>query len=401
MSLSKLGSPALKRSPHATLARALEGPPVQDMSIPVFGRLSVTITHAASQELLKDTGNFAVDARNAGHKSAFGIPFLPKSLKVLSANVLTMDDPDHRRLRKLVDGPFRRTAVDALRDRISAQVTRLLDGMEAAGETDIVAGLFRPLPLQVICDMLGLGENRQQLFALFNGIAAGSTTWGMIRAIRQIGPVQQFFREEFARVRAEPRPGLISELVHAEADGDRMSEDELLAMVFVLFAAGHETTTHLMSCGLYTLITEPGALEAARAADADAMGMIVDEVMRYGAPVQLTKPRYAKADIDFHGKALKRGDKVMALLAAGNLDPAVFDNPLLFDPARRPNRHLGWGGGPHICLGLHLARSETEIAFRQILARYPGLRPAAPVDRLKWTARAGLRGVTAMPLAFT
>jgi cytochrome P450 len=201
-------------------------------------------------------------------------------------------------------------------------------------------------------------------------------------------------------VRTEPRPGLITELVHAEADGDRMSEDELLAMVFVLFAAGHETTTHLMSCGLYTLFTEPGALEAARAADGDAMGVIVDEIMRFGGPVQLTKPRFVKVDMEFHGKALKRGDKVMALLAAGNLDPAVFDNPLVFDPARRPNRHLGWGGGPHICLGLHLARMETEIAFQQILARFPRLEPAAPLERLKWTARMGLRGVRSMPLKF-
>ncbi|MEQ9507113.1 MAG: cytochrome P450 [Hyphomonas sp.] len=400
MSLSKLGSQALKRSPHAALAEALQGPPVQDMSIPFFGKLSATVSHAASQELLKDTENFVVDARHAGYKSAFGMPFLPKSLKVLSANVLTMDDPDHRRLRKLVDGPFRRAAVEDLHGNISAQVTRLLDEMEAAGQRDIVAGLFRPLPLQVICDMLGLGENRQHLFALFNGIAAGSTTMGMIRAFLQIGPVQQFFREEFARVRAEPRPGLITELVHAEADGDRMSEEELLAMVFVLFAAGHETTTHLMSCGLYTLFTEPGAMEAARAADNDAMGVIVDEMMRFGGPVQLTKPRFAKADMEFHGKALKRGDKVMALLAAGNLDPAVFDSPLVFDPARRPNRHLGWGGGPHICLGLHLARMESEIAFQQILARYPRLEPAVPVERLKWTARTGLRGVTSLPLSF-
>ncbi len=398
MSLSGLNSPALKRSPHDALARALQGPPVQEMTIPIFGKLAATVSHAASQEMLKDTGSFVVDARNAGHKSAFGLPLLPKSLKVLAANVLTLDDPDHRRLRKLVDGPFRRAPVDSLRAGIAARVTRLLDDMEAAGETDIVSGLFRPLPLQVICDMLGLGESRNQLLALFNGIAAGSTTWGMLRAVLQIGPVQRFFREEFARVRADPRPGLITELVHAEEDGDRMSEDELLAMVFVLFAAGHETTTHLMSCGLYTLLTEPGGAEAARAADGDAMGLIVDEAMRFGGPVQLTKPRFVVADMEFHGKALKRGEKVMALLAAGNLDPAVFDDPLVFDPARRPNRHLGWGGGPHICLGMHLARTETEVTFREIFARYPNVRLAIPAERLKWTARAGLRGVRSMPL---
>ena len=154
MSLAALNSQALKRAPHAELARALDGFPVQSLTIPIIGKSAVTVSHAASLDLLKDTERFAVDARHAGHTSAFGMPLLPKSLKILSSNVLTMDDPDHRRLRKLVDGPFRRAAVDDLRERITGQVTRLLDEMQATGDTDIVNGLFRPLPLQVICDML-------------------------------------------------------------------------------------------------------------------------------------------------------------------------------------------------------------------------------------------------------
>lgn len=400
MSLAAINTQRSKRSPHADLARALDGLPVQEMSIPIFGRLAVTISHAASQELLKDTDRFAVDARNAGHGSGFGLPLLPKSLKILSANVLTMDDPDHRRLRKLVDGPFRRAAVEDRRAAIQARVVRLIDAMEATRQTDLLDGLFRPLPLQVICDMLGLGENRAQLIQLFDGIAAGSTFFGMLRAIRQIGPVQQFFREEFERVRKTPRPGLITELVHAEADGDRMSEDELLAMVFVMFAAGHETTTHLLSCGVFTLLTEPGGREAAIAAEGEAMGVLVDELMRYGAPVQMTKPRYVREDTELCGKPLKRGEKVMALLAAGNLDPSVFSEPLKFDPARRPNRHLGWGGGPHICLGLHLARMEAEICLRELFDRYPRMELTVPTDKLKWTARTGLRGVRSLPMKF-
>lgn len=395
-----MDSQRMKRSPHAEFARALGGPPVQEISIPIFGRLAVTISHAASQELLKDTDRFVVDARNAGHTTAFGLPLLPKSLKDLSANVLTMDDPDHRRLRKLVDGPFRRAAVEDRRAAISARVVRLLDEMDAKGHTELLEGLFRPLPLQVICDMLGLGENRAQLIALFDGIAAGSTFLGMLRAVLQIGPVQQFFREEFERVRKDPRPGLITELVHAEADGDRMSEDELLAMVFVMFAAGHETTTHLLSCGLFTLLTEPGGREAAIAAEGEAIGVLVDELMRYGGPVQLTKPRYVREDTELFGKPLKRGEKVMALLAAANLDPAVFTDPLRFDPARRPNRHLGWGGGPHICLGLHLAKMEAEICLRELFVRYPRMEIMVSPEKLKWTGRTGLRGVRALPMKF-
>ena len=206
--------------------------------------------------------------------------------------------------------------------------------------------------------------------------------------------------EEFERVRHEPGPGLVTELVHAEADGDRMSNDELVAMVFVLFIAGHETTKHLISSAVYTLLTEPDAADQYRSMDDDARGIAVDELMRYCAPVQMTKPRHAREDLEFHGLSMKRGERLVALLAAANIDQRVFEGPRNLDLTRRPNRHLGWGGGPHICLGLHLARAEAQAALDCLLDGWPGLALGIEPEQLKWIPRSGLRGLKQLPVIF-
>jgi cytochrome P450 PksS len=191
----------------------------------------------------------------------------------------------------------------------------------------------------------------------------------------------------------------VTELVQAEAEGDRISDNELVAMVFVLFAAGHETTTHLLSSGVWTLLTTPGAAEAVRAMDEDARLVAVDELMRWCTPVQMTKPRFVKEDTELAGREFRRGDKVFALLAAGNVDPEEFRDPLIFDISRRPNRHVGFGTGPHQCLGLHLARTEADVALEVLFSRYPDLALEGDPMALRWITRPGLRGLKRLPLA--
>lgn len=398
MTFLKLSGQAYHRAPHAYLAGALAAGPVAETNAMIVGRVTLVLSHAGITSFLKDTERFAVDARNAGHKSAFGMSFLPKSLKVLAENVLTLDEPDHTRLRRLSDAPFRRTSIDGLRPAIAAQCAALLDTMVAEGNTDLVTGLCRPLPLQVICDLLGVSPARRaELIRVFNGFTSGSVL-AVLQALMKTGWIQREFRAEFELARREARPGLISDLVHAECDEGRLSEDELMAMVFVLFAAGHETTTHLISSGVWTMLTTPGARDRIAAMDDDARAVAVDELMRFCSPVQMTKPRYARADTELLGMPVQRGKAVMALLAAGNLDPAVFDDPLTLDLARRPNRHLGWGWGPHLCLGLHLAKAEAEIALQQLLARWPGLAIDGDPMALPWGKRFGTRGLARLPL---
>lgn len=396
-----LTSQTYLQAPHGVLADALSRGCFEETKVIFFGKVTVVLGHPEIQELLKDTDRFAVDARNAGHTSPFGMWFLPDSLKVMASNLLSMDDPDHIRLRRLVDEPFRRTAIDTLKPGIRETCDRLVDGMVQSGTSDLVEGLCRELPLLVIFDLLGFSpELRVKLHDVMKGITTNVSPLSMIRGLFRLKPAQDALRAEFDLVRREPRPGLVSELVHAEADGDRMTDDELLAMVFVLFVAGHETTSHLISTSVYTLLRQEGAAEYYRAADAEARGVAVDELVRYCAPVHMTKPRHPRQDMEFHGRELKQGQRLFALLAAGNLDPRVFDNPLELDLARRPNRHLGWGGGPHICLGLHLARAEAQAALDCLFDRYPGLSFASDPARLKWIPRAGLRGLSHLPVRF-
>ena len=391
-------SRTFKTAPHPVLADALQEGSFARVKVPLFGWLPAALSHDAVQTILKRSETFALDARNAGHNRAFGLPFIPKSLRLLSNNILSLDDPDHQRLRRLADAPFRKAAIEMQRDRVSMLVDHYLDqaAAQTGPEVDLAETVFRPLPLHVISELLGLTEAaKTRLTATMSGFSSASSTWGILRAFSGMGGVIKQLREEIERARRDPRPGLLSALIAAEADGDKVSEDELVSLVLVLFVAGHDTTTNLLSSGLYTLQTEPGAWQTARRLDADGWRVAVDEIMRFAMPVHMTKPRFIIADTEIDGVSFQRGDKTIALLGAANLDPAEFDAPLTLDLSRRPNRHTGWGGGPHICLGLHLAKMEAELTLSKIAERWPTL---ALGDGLKWSRRIGTRGLDAMPV---
>lgn len=389
-------SQSFKTAPHPVLAEALQDSPFVLVKVPLLGSIKAALTHDAVHQVLKDSDRFAVDARNAGHKRPFGLFLVPGSIKLLSENLLAMDDPDHLRLRRLADAPFRRAAIETGRDRVTALVDTYLDKIEASGapEVDLMDAMFRSLPVDVISQLLGLTDDAQQrLLRTMSGFSGAASTWGLIRAISGLGGVIKQIREEIERARRDPRPGLLIDLINAEAEGGKMSENELVSLILVLFIAGHETTTNLLSSGLYTLQTEPGAWETAKALDADGWRIAVDELMRFAMPIHMSKPRFVIKDTEIAGLAFKRGEKVMALLGAANLDPDVFEGPLTLDLTRRPNRHTGWGGGPHICLGLHLAKMETEVALSRIVEHWPNMTLSKP---LNWSKRVGTRGFDVM-----
>lgn len=387
---------AFKRAPHAELAAALQNGPIVKARLPIVGDVKLAATHASVHDVLKRVDDFAVDARNAGHRSAFGIPFLPKPFKLMADNLLAMDDPRHQKLRRFADAPFRRIEIDKLRARVEVLASEKLDEFQSNSDVNIVS-VFRDLPINVISDLLGLSpEARDRLCNELSALTGVGSTIAIIRAMFRMGGVIKQIRHEIELARIAPRPGLLAELIKAEASGETMGEDDLVAMVLVLFVAGHDTTTNLLSSGLYTLLTVPGAWETAKALDADGWRIAVDELMRFCGPVQFTKPRFAKRDFEFYGVSLKRGEKIMALLAAANFDPRVFEDPLTLNLARRPNRHTGWGGGPHICLGLHLAKMEAEIVLSQIVARWPHLSISG---EMVWSKRLGVRGLLVFPVA--
>lgn len=393
-----LNTPEFKTSPHAILVQALQDGPFALVKVPLLGHIKSALTHEAVQAVLKDSDRFAVNARNAGHKRAFGFPFIPKSLRLLTENILSLDDPDHQRLRRLADAPFRRAAIEARRDRVGDLVDEYLDQISQHAEdpVDLAELVFRPLPLKVISNLLGLTEGAQaRLMETMSGFSGATSTFGILRALGGMGAVVKQLREEIEAARRNPRPGLLSELIQAEEEGGKMSEDELVSLVLVLFVAGHETTTNLVSSALYELKSQPGAWDTAKTLDADGWRIAVDELMRFCVPVHMTKPRFVRHDTEVAGVSLQRGEKVMAVLGAANFDPNVFEDPVTLNLSRRPNRHTGWGGGPHICLGLHLAKMEAELVLSKIVERWPNLKLG---EGLKWSKRVGTRGFEAMPV---
>jgi len=339
------------------------------------------------------------EARHAGKSGVAGMSWwMPRSLKLLTNNMLLKDEPDHRRLRKLVDQAFQRRHVRDMRANIEQIADAILDEFEGRDEVDIANDYARRLPLEVICELLGLPEHDRQLFSSWAKTAMSMrSSFGIFRAFLSMGSVIKYVREQIEACRREPREGLIAELVRAEEDGDKLNEDELVSMVFLLLFAGFETTTHLIGDSIVALEQNPQQKAYLLAEPDTHMERAVEELARYSSPVQSTKPRYAARDCEFFGQQLRRGDIVMGLLAGANYDPAVFDAPEKLKLDRFPNPHLVFSSGIHFCLGMQLARVEAQAALVRLYARYPALALADPGD-IQWIERFGLRGVKALPV---
>ena len=191
--------------------------------------------------------------------------------------------------------------------------------------------------------------------------------------------------------------GLVAALLDVEIDGRKFTEDELVSMIFLLFGAGQETTTHLIAGGFFEILRhedQRGRLQA----DPTMMPLCVEECLRHVSPVQFTKPRWASRDVEYAGHQFKRGDSVAGFLTAANRDPDIFDDPHQFDITRRPNPHLSFGTGVHFCLGHQLARAEAAIAFERLLSRFPGVRLSIDPTKMQWRRRVGIRTLAALPV---
>jgi cytochrome P450 len=213
-----------------------------------------------------------------------------------------------------------------------------------------------------------------------------------------IKKMKQFLKLQFEEAEQKPRSGLISELIAIQKEGEQLSEDELMAMVFMLFVAGHETTVHLISNCIVTFAQFPKALNALMS-DWNRADMAIEEVLRYCSPVQFGKPRFVTTNTEFFGQDLKRGQMILPLLASANYDPEKFFDPEVFDIERSPNYHLTFGSGPHTCLGIKLARAETSHALKALYTRWPDFRMLFDVNKIDWSNRPGMRGIRSLPVS--
>lgn len=385
-------------TPFAAFGRLREMGPVVPARLSMIGKVWLVTTYDAVQDALKDHELFCREPENAGTRNFMMVRMLkPLGLGCLINNVINLDEPDHRRLRSLVDQAFHRQNIEEMRpnltQHIDAQLDTFAEQLSSGKEVDLVKVLARPIPMASICELLGLpSEDRPKFKKWFSSFANIQSFWGLPKLVPGIRKTMKYLRHQFHVVRDSPRTGLVSALVEAEQSGDKLTDDEMLAMVMILLIAGHETTVHLISTSIWTMLTMPKVRQQLTA-DWAQVDSAVTEMLRYNSPAQFAKPRFVTRDTEFHGQSLKRGEVIMPILAAANYDPTRFENPSEFQINRPSNYHLTFGAGPHVCLGLKLARLETEIVLERLFTRWPNLRLAFTTEETNWSKRMGMRSL--------
>jgi len=390
-------SEAFFRDPGAAVARLRALGPLVATTFPVMGRVWVTTTYEATARVLKDSEHFTLrkeDGTVAGLRW-----WMPSTVTVLADNMLTTDEPGHTRLRGLVDEAFRRRAVLDMEPRIRAIAGGLADELFADGEpADLVLRFARILPLSVICELLGLPQaDRPQFISWANAMGRLTGPISFFTIMGVVRKMRRYFEARLDEARRRGGEGLIAELVRVESEGLRISSDEMVAMLFLLLVAGSETTTHLISGATFELLQDP-AQRSRLTSDWRGLSLAIEEFLRFVAPVQFSKPRYVREDLVLEGVSLKKGDRMMAMIVAANLDPSANDHSDKLDLARRPNRHLAFGTGIHFCLGHQLARIEAGCGLQALFTRWPRLQLAVKPADVRWRRRPGLRSLDKLPV---
>jgi pimeloyl-[acyl-carrier protein] synthase len=319
-------------------------------------------------------------------------------------SMLDRDPPDHTRLRGLVNKAFTPRVVEVLRPHIQQIVDGLLDRVEGTHAMDLIEDFAYPLPVIVICEMLGVPVADRERFKAWGVDIARGLDAIMLPpdsdVSRRSGAARtalaEYFRELIADRRASPRADLLSGLIAAEEAGDKLSEEELLATCILLLVAGHETTVNLIGNGTLALLRHPAELRRLRD-DPGLIGSAVEELLRYDGPVQRTA-RIPSEDVTIRGRTIDKGEMVMPFIGAADRDPAQFPDPDRLDITRADNRHIAFGWGIHFCLGAPLARVEGQIAINTLVQRLPKL--ALATDRPEYRQSLTLRGLAALPVAF-
>ena len=394
-----LANPQFKANPYPFYARLRGEAPVWRTTLP-DKRVAWLVTRYEDVAGVLRDDTFAKDRLNAMDPEQLRkTPWVPGFLKPLERNMLDLDDPDHARLRSLVSKAFTPRLIERLRGRIETLSEELLDVMERKGGAELVGDYALPIPATVIAELLGVPAEDRRKFHRWSGkLVSVSSGRDMLRALPAALAFTRYLRKIIERRRAEPGDDLLTALVRAEEAGDKLSEDEVLAMAFLLLVAGHETTVNLIASGALALLEHPEQAEAL-SSDPSLTKPAVEELLRYTSPVELATERYAREDVEIAGTTIPRGELVLAVLGSANRDERHFEHPDALDLARDPNRHLAFGrGGVHHCLGAPLARIEGQIAVGAFLRRFPEASLAVRPDSLRWRRGLFLRGLKRLPL---
>lgn len=316
---------------------------------------------------------------------------------VLGKNMLFVDPPDHTRLRRLVRDGFSNRSMEALEPRITQIAEELADDLAGRGDFDLISDFALPLPVTVIAEMLGVPLDDQDRFRSWTQAILGRGVTEEDQIMLAGMEFVNYLNDLAAERRSNPTDDLTSYLLHTSEDGDSLSHEEFLAMVFLLLVAGHETTVNLIGNGVVELASHPdeyGKLSA----NPDLIPSAVEEILRFHGPVETATLRWVYETQSIGDTELSRGDMVIAVLMAANRDPRVFDEPDRFDVSRNPKGHVAFGSGIHHCLGAPLARREATVAFDVLARRIGRLELAVDRSELEWTKEIFLRGATSIPV---
>ena len=350
--------------------------------------------------------SFSADrAPSPEYFDAVNVRDLTPIAKVMVKQMLFLDPPAHTRLRKLAAPAFMPSRVHGMREHIEAIATALTDDIvsRGTGRMDLLAEFAEPLPAIVTAEMLGIpAKDHVQLKQWSSAFAEmlGNFQHNPDRlsgVLVALDSLTAYFKNAIVEQRTEPRTGLIQALLSSEMDGDRLTDDEVIANAIITMVGGHETTTNLIANGMLSLLRNPDQLARLRNDD-QIIAPAVEELLRYESPSQHTA-RLALNDVELGGKAIRRRDAVIAVMAAANRDPERFSDPDRLDFDRPDNRHLSFGWAAHFCFGAPLARLEAQIAFRTLLRRFPLL--ALTNEKLVWRENLGLRGLKSLSLTYS
>jgi cytochrome P450 PksS len=311
------------------------------------------------------------------------------------------DDPDHARLRRLVNKAFTPRMVQEMSEDIERIVDELLTGLSGRDSVDLVADFAVPLPLSVISRMLGVSATDRDRFhrltARFVAGVGGGSPASFVRTIPTARKLLKMIEQMADERRDLPDNGMISALVEASDEGDKLSPDEVAAMIFLLMLAGHDTTANLIGSATLALLEHPEQAARLRE-DTSIAPSAVEELLRFTTPVPCGATRITLEDVDVDGTTIPQGSKVLGMIISANRDERVFDGPDQLDLGRDPNRHLTFAFGKHFCLGNQLARMEGQIAIRSLVQRFPHMTLAVPLDQLRYKPIQALRGLQRLPL---
>ncbi|GLY05429.1 MULTISPECIES: cytochrome P450 [Actinoplanes] len=370
--------------PYAMFGQLRDTAPAVPVNLPDGSPVWLVTRYADVRALLADPRLSVDKATGDGTWRGFALP------PALDANLLNMDPPHHTRIRRLVSQAFTPRRVESLRPLIATTAEELLDRLPTGEPADLIRGYAGPLPVAVISDLLGVPDEDRDRFRSWTDVMLVPPHDDPKAGVRAIVAIHAYLQQLLAAKRAEPAGDLLSALIAAREEGDRLSEDELTSLAFLLLLAGYENTVHAIGTGILTLLTR----DVDRTGD---LGPLVEELLRFEPPATVLLRRFTTEDVDVSGVTIPRGRTVLMVVGAANRDPDAFPGPDEVRPGRAGG-HLTFGHGIHYCVAAPLARIELEIAIGAVIRRFPDLSLAVPAGELRWRPSFRARGLIDLPV---